>query len=95
MNGWSKWWADDFFTCVTNKKWTEFISSHVQWSAHWPCFRSEHHSGQVEVDPQWETAGQGLVQSELLPWEQAFYPGAPETVFALQKQEEEGEWAFC
>lgn len=37
------------------------------------------------MEPQSETAGQLLAQSALLPWEQAFYPGAPETVLALMK----------
>lgn len=43
------------------------------------------------MEPQWETAGQGLVQSVLLPWEQSFYLGAPETVFALKKKQKKGE----
>lgn len=39
------------------------------------------------MESQWETAGQGLVQSVLLPWEQSFYPGAPGTVFALRQKQ--------
>lgn len=46
------------------------------------------------MEPRWETAGQGLMQSVLLPWEQAFYSGGPETVYALRKRQEEGEQAF-
>lgn len=39
------------------------------------------------MEPQLETAGQELAQSVLLPWEQAFYPGALETVFALRQRQ--------
>lgn len=40
------------------------------------------------MEPQWETAGQGLAQYALLPWEQAFYPGVLGTVFGLRQRAE-------
>lgn len=62
------------------------LTKWTQLSFHRPCFQSEHRSGQEEVEPQLETAEQELVQSVLLPWEQAFYPAALETVFALRQR---------
>lgn len=50
-------------------KWAQCIRYFqcLQWNCIWPCFRSEPHSGQEEVELRLETVGQELAQSVLLP----------------------------